>query len=148
MSEQLTARAAVFAPGELTSTLVDVEVGPLRDDEVLVRLTATGVCHTDLGYRARLPIPMVLGHEGAGHVERVGAKVTKVKAGDAVVLSFTSCGHCANCEDNAPGYCDHMPALNQTGVRGDGSSALSRAGGLVGGHFFGQSSFSTFSVAN
>jgi len=148
MSEQLTARAAIFEPGANVAVFEDVHVGPLRDDEVLVKLVATGICHTDLSYRGRLQIPVVLGHEGAGHVVKVGSAVTKVKPGDPVVLSFLSCGRCPSCEAYKPAYCATFRVLNQSGGRADGSSALSRDGSPVGAHFFGQSSFATYSVAN
>jgi aryl-alcohol dehydrogenase len=115
---------------------------------VLVRLVATGVCHTDLTFRGRLDQPAILGHEGAGYVEAVGRDVTKVKAGDAVVLSFLACGVCESCDADAPSYCQDLRTLNQTGFRRDGSSAVSKQGNPIGGHFFGQSSFATHSVAN
>ncbi|HLZ20007.1 MAG TPA: alcohol dehydrogenase catalytic domain-containing protein, partial [Smithellaceae bacterium] len=76
----------------------DVELDDPRPDEILVRMVATGICHTDVTLRNNpLTLPIVLGHEGAGIVEKVGACVTKVKPGDAVVLSYVYCGHCSNC---------------------------------------------------
>jgi aryl-alcohol dehydrogenase len=148
MPVSVNVRAAVFEPGSLHPSVQDLELGELREDEVLVRLVATGVCHTDLGYRNRLPHPIVLGHEGAGHVLGVGRAVTKVVIGDPVVLSYGFCGQCPSCEADKPSYCHSLTALNFTGFRRDGSSALSRAGEPVGAHFFGQSSFATHSVAN
>jgi aryl-alcohol dehydrogenase len=142
-------RAAVFGPVSERGLVETLELGALRDDEVLVRMVATGVCHTDLGYRNRLPHPVVLGHEGAGRVERVGSHVGKVKVGDPVVLSYRYCGHCPSCDAHKPSYCHTMVPLNFTGLRPDGSSALSRAAGqVIGAHFFSQSSFATYSVAN
>jgi aryl-alcohol dehydrogenase len=141
-------RAAVFESGSLHARVQTLALGELQDDEVLVRLTATGVCHTDLGYRNRLAQPVVLGHEGAGHVERVGRAVEKVKAGDPVVLSYRFCGHCPSCDAHKPSYCHSMTALNFSGLRPDGTSALSRDGEAVCAHFFSQSSFATHSVAN
>jgi aryl-alcohol dehydrogenase len=146
-------RAAVFGPVAEHGLVETLELGDLRDDEVLVRMVATGVCHTDLGYRNRLPHPVVLGHEGAGLVERIGSRVTKVALGDPVVLSYRFCGHCPSCDAHKPSYCHTMVPLNFTGLRPDGSSALSRAGQggqgqVIGAHFFSQSSFATHSVAN
>src|ERR1700754_778625 len=73
----------------------------LRPDEVLVRIKATGVCHTDLNFarETSLPelFPAVLGHEGAGVVERIGSSVTKVVRGDHVVVCYTCCGECKYC---------------------------------------------------
>jgi aryl-alcohol dehydrogenase len=148
MGTHPTVRGAVFRKGSDLVSLETIDLGPLRDDEVLVRLVATGVCHTDLTFRRRLEQPVILGHEGAGYVEGVGRGVTKVTVGDAVVLSFLACGVCDSCEADAPSYCQDMRTLNQTGFRRDGSSALSKDGIPIGGHFFGQSSFATHSVAN
>jgi aryl-alcohol dehydrogenase len=119
--------------------------GP-RDDEVLVRLVATGICHTDIDFCDdwRSP-PAVLGHEGAGEVEEVGRRVTAVKSGDHVVLSYQSCGHCGPCRDRHPANCEHFWEANFGFARLDGSNALERSG--VRGHFFGQSSFATHALA-
>lgn len=92
--------------------------------------------------RSALPLPGVLGHEGAGVVEAVGPDVTGVAPGDHAVLSFTSCGGCHNCRDGHPAYCATWLPLNLIGGRrADGTSTISRAGVPLGGHFFGQSSF-------
>lgn len=123
-----------------------------RPDEVLVRIVACGVCQTDAHVRhGRIPTPtpVVLGHEGAGVVEKVGESVRSVAAGDHVVLSFNACGSCATCWGGHPAYCDHLWPLNFAGARLDGSSALrSLDGEPVRGHFFGQSSFATHAVAH
>ncbi|WP_328470474.1 NAD(P)-dependent alcohol dehydrogenase [Actinoplanes sp. NBC_00393] len=138
--------ALVESPGG-PFTLRDVEIEPPRPDEILVRITAAGICHTDLIMRRNWPLlPMVFGHEGAGVVEAVGSQVTSVVPGDAVCLSFRSCGECAQCRGGAPAYCLRS-ALNSRGARADGSSPLSRDGGVVYGNFFGQSSFATYAVA-
>ena len=150
MSESTT-KAAVFRANVPAASLERVTVGPLRDDEVLVRLVATGICHTDLtcrdGFMA-LPRPIVLGHEGAGFVERVGAGVSSLAAGDPVVMTFMSCGTCVNCSNGTPSYCNVFFPVNFTGRRLDGSTGLSTSSGDVSGHFFGQSSFAMHSVAN
>ncbi len=127
-------------------------VGEPRADEVLVRITATGMCHTDIVIRDQVypvPLPIVLGHEGAGVVERVGSAVRKVVPGDHVVLSFMSCGHCARCAMGQPAYCDKGHPLCFGGAREDGSTAL-RDGRSepVHDHFFGQSSFGSTALAN
>src|ERR1700751_4704293 len=123
--------------------------GP-REDEVLVRIVATGICHTDIHLKNTLPdamFPRVFGHEGSGVVEAVGADVTGVEAGDHVVLSFRSCRACQNCDDGLVGYCDAMPLLNYVGMRTDGSTTYRRDGSPVFGHFFGQSSLSRHAIA-
>ncbi|MFE9662739.1 zinc-binding dehydrogenase [Streptomyces sp. NPDC005955] len=126
----------------------------LRPDEVLVRVVATGVCQTDVHVRDQalpVPLPAVLGHEGAGVVERVGDGVTSVAAGDHVVMSYQSCGRCTPCLSGNPAYCAVSFPANFGGSRLDGTNALHRApdagGEEVHGHFFGQSSFATLSLA-
>ncbi|MEU6462971.1 NAD(P)-dependent alcohol dehydrogenase [Streptomyces sp. NPDC046976] len=135
--------------GPFTVREVDLEVP--RPREVLVRITAAGVCHTDLSSQAAWPaelLPMVFGHEGTGVVEAVGAEVTGVTPGDHVVLTFHSCGACAQCAAGHPAYCRSMRALNASGGRADGSTPLSWGGNPVRGAFFGQSSFATHALAH
>jgi aryl-alcohol dehydrogenase len=127
-----------------------LELEDPRDDEVLVRIEAVGLCHTDLGFRdieTALTLPAVLGHEGAGIVERVGSAVTKVRPGDKVLLTFRSCGTCDHCEGAHSAYCRHFPDLNFAGHRPDGSRALKSGDEPVSSHFFGQSSFATHALA-
>ncbi|MDQ1294697.1 MAG: aryl-alcohol dehydrogenase [Actinomycetota bacterium] len=146
------ARAAVLStPGD-PFTVQQIEVGDPLDTEVLVRLTATGLCHTDLGVRfgaIPFPRPGVIGHEGAGVLETVGNAVTGLSPGQKVVLSFSSCGHCDGCVGGSPAYCRTWHALNLfAGARDDGTSPLSRDGTPVAGHFFGQSSLAEYAVAD
>jgi len=147
----LRARAAVFRAGDRAPVLEEITLAPIRADEVLVRIVASGICHTDLmcaGGRVPVMHPIVLGHEGAGVVEATGSRVTKVRPGDHVVLSFLSCGHCASCVAGKACYCHAFYPANFLGRRLDGSTAASIESDTVGAHFFGQSSFSTYSVAN
>ena len=120
-----------------------------RPDEILVQVVATGVCHTDAMFRAQgrgLSLPVVLGHEGAGIVLEVGDAVTKVVAGDHVVLTFATCGACRYCQSGHPSTCSTAKVLNFSGARLDGSHALHGAG-IVHDRFFGQSSFATHAIA-
>jgi aryl-alcohol dehydrogenase len=128
-----------------------LRMGEPRDDEVLVRIIATGMCHTDMIVRDQMypvPQPIVLGHEGAGIIEKVGPRVVKVRPGDHVVLSFMSCGACRQCIQGRPNNCENFNAHNFSGGRADGSRSLEDDSGAVHDHFFGQSSFSTFALAN
>lgn len=130
-----------------------VDLAEPRANEILVRIVATGICHTDLMFHgpfgARFSAkPMVLGHEGAGIVEAVGSAVEEFEVGDHVVLSGNSCGHCPSCHSGRTVYCDDMIKLCWSGGRGDGSSPLSQDGERVAGAFFGQSSFATHVVAS
>ena len=139
--------AAVFYDENLKPSIEELELSGPQADEVLVRITATGVCHTDLktaGPGGRSPRPVVLGHEGAGVVEAVGPGVTRLVPGDHVVMSFDSCGHCPSCLDAEPAYCynaDHFAC-----TRGDGEFYLSADGTPVHGDFFNQSSFATHAI--
>ncbi|GAB7028926.1 NAD(P)-dependent alcohol dehydrogenase [Streptomyces sp. NPDC021749] len=130
-------------------TLRAVDIDEPRPDEILVRITAAGICHTDLGTRQVWPrLPMVFGHEGAGVVEAVGSAVTTVAPGDSVCLSYRSCSTCGHCTSGRPAYCEAgIHALNATGTRTDSSTPLSRNGSPVFGNFFGQSSFATHALA-
>lgn len=130
-------------------TIETIAIEDPRDDEVLVRLVATGICHTDISMRDHkiypVPQPVVLGHEGAGIVERVGRAVTKVARGDHVILTSGSCGHCPSCESGLPIYCYHFNEHNFHGARADGTSPLSKNGEMI--HYFqAQSSFATYSI--
>ena len=143
-----TARAAIVRQQGGPFSLESVEVAAPRPDEVRVRLAGTGVCHTDLVCRDAFPVPMpiVLGHEGAGVVEAVGSQVKTLRVGDHVVLSFNSCGGCHNCAHEAPAYCFSFMPLNFGGALEDGSSPVSQDGSPVHANFFGQSSFASYAV--
>ena len=128
-----------------------IEIEAPRPDEILVRVKATGVCHTDLVVRDGMlptPMPVVLGHEGAGVVERVGSAITKVKAGDHVVMTFNSCGKCPSCQEHATTYCHEFFPRNFFAARADGSSALSKGSERINSNFFGQSSFASHALCH
>lgn len=150
-----TATAAVVEGPKAPFVLQEIVIDEPRAHEVVVRVQAVGMCHTDLSVRAGstpFPLPGVLGHEGAGVVEAVGHEVTKVAVGDKVLMSFASCGLCVPCQTGRPVECTSWPALNLLGgSRLDGSATLRRSGGsreVLHGHFFGQSSFATHALAN
>lgn len=141
--------AAVLEEYDAPFVLQEVELQDPQDGEVLVRIVATGICHTDgLAQHADLPFPVpgVLGHEGAGVVEVVGRGVTTVEVGDAVVIAWPWCGECRPCLTGQPRYCDLLGPLLAGGGRLDGSTALRRDGRPLHSHFFGQSSFATHAV--
>lgn len=130
---------------------LNLDTRSMRATEVLVKLVATGLCHTDLAAREQhLPItfPAILGHEGAGIVQAVGEAVVLVKAGDRVVLAPAHCGRCSSCRAGHPSYCLDIHALNLPGPRHDGSYPYTDTHGhAVNGGFFGQSSFATYCLA-
>ncbi|MFN3340356.1 MAG: NAD(P)-dependent alcohol dehydrogenase [Dietzia sp.] len=145
-----TRAAVVEGPGQ-PFQLVDLDIDDPRADEILVRIKAVGLCHTDLTVKEMLPaemFPRVFGHEGAGVVEAVGPDVEGVEVGDHVVMSFRSCRECARCESGEVGYCDQTMALNYMGYRMDGSTTFHRDGADVAGSFFGQSSFSELAIGS
>jgi aryl-alcohol dehydrogenase len=148
-------KAALVEAPSAAFTFETLELDEPRDEEVLVRIVATGLCQTDLHVRDQhypVPLPIVLGHEGAGVVERVGASVGGVEPGDHVVLSFPSCGHCRPCRTGHNAYCESGFSLCFGGSRPDGSSPLHRLDGAapsgdVHGSFFAQSSFASHALA-
>ncbi len=147
-----TIRAAVLREARQPLGFESATLEPPRHDEVMVRMVATGVCHTDMVVRDQLyttGMPMILGHEGAGIVVQIGSGVTTVAVGDHVVLTYMYCGLCASCATGHPAHCENMGALNFAGGRLDGSSsALSQDGRQLHDHFFGQSSFATYAIAS
>jgi len=143
--------AAVARGPQLPFDLVDVELDEPRPNEVLVKLTASGICHTDLIIRDGwfpTPMPAVLGHEGAGVIERVGGDVTDISVGDRVVLTYSSCHQCSNCLGGAPAYCADFWAHNFAAARPDGSHAIREDDVEIGSSFFGQSSFAQYAVVD
>jgi aryl-alcohol dehydrogenase len=151
-TERQAIRAAVLHEAHQPLTFESASLEMPRDTEVLVRMVATGVCHTDMVVRDQMfktPMPMILGHEGAGVVEKIGRSVTTVAVGDHVVMTYAYCGLCAPCATGHPAHCEHMGELNFAGCRLDGSSsACSHEGGELHDHFFGQSSFATHAIAS
>lgn len=144
-------KAAVVREAKGPFVIEEVELEEPRASEVLVRIVSTGLCHTDLVARMGflpMPIPAVLGHEGAGIVEKVGNQVTKVKPGDHVATSFTSCGVCRMCKSGKPAWCADFKKLNFGGRRADGSTTMKKDGKPVHGSFFGQSSFATYALVS
>jgi aryl-alcohol dehydrogenase len=143
--------AVVFEPSG-PFRIEQLELSDPNDDEVLVRIVGVGICHTDLGARdGHLPIPpppSVFGHEGAGIVEKVGARVTKVKPGDHVVLAWDYCGACHACKAGKELYCLNFFLHNFHGARTDGTTTLRQGDQVIHGSFFCQSSFADFALAN
>lgn len=123
--------------------LETVELGELRNDEVLVRVEASGVCHTDVVVQNMIELPAVLGHEGAGVIEAIGKGVTRFKPGDRVIVSYASCGHCPNCVEGECYFCDDFLQLNFGGARMDQSHTITWNGKPITSNFFQQSSFAT-----
>lgn len=142
--------AAVIKEYDAPFSIEELDIGEPGPDEALIKIVATGICHTDgLAQHADLPFPTpgVLGHEGAGIIAKLGANVTKFSIGDPVVIGWPWCGKCENCLGGQPRYCEQIGPLLAGGGRADGSTSLSQRGSKIHSHFFGQSSFSTYSIA-
>ncbi|MBW1799731.1 MAG: NAD(P)-dependent alcohol dehydrogenase [Deltaproteobacteria bacterium] len=144
-------KAAVLFEKSGLFSIEQLEMSEPNDDEVVVRIVGAGICHTDLGARDQhlpIPLPTVLGHEGSGVVEKVGARVKKVVPGDHVVMSYGSCGTCPLCKSGNDSWCMNFFPLNFSGTRADGTTTLRKGNQVVHGSFFSQSSFASFSLAN
>jgi len=148
----VTGRGAFVPHPGADFEIVELEFDDPGHGEVLVKLVASGLCHTDIGIQASgLPfeLPGILGHEGAGVVEKVGPGVTDIAPGDHVLLSFTFCGECRSCQVGHPAYCDTwFPRNVLGGLRGPDSGATRLRGEPVHSHFMGQSSFAEYSIAD
>jgi S-(hydroxymethyl)glutathione dehydrogenase/alcohol dehydrogenase len=128
-------RAAVLRRPKEPMTVETVELAAVKPGDVLVRIRAAGLCHTDLEViegQLAYPMPIVLGHEAAGTVEQVGQGVDGLRPGDPVVLSWNPhCGHCFYCEQDQPILCESYLRLGPKAVQFDGATRLSLAGGSV-----------------
>jgi S-(hydroxymethyl)glutathione dehydrogenase/alcohol dehydrogenase len=141
--------AVAWGPGEpLKMEEIDVELP--KKGEVLVRIKATGVCHTDAftlsGEDPEGVFPSVLGHEGGGIVEMVGEGVTSVEVGDHVIPLYTAeCGECKFCTSGKTNLCQAVRATQGKGLMPDGTSRFSKDGEPIY-HYMGCSTFSEFTV--
>jgi len=125
-------RAAVLDKVNEPMTIDVLEMAPLAATDVLIKLKASGLCHTDLEViqgSLAYPLPIVLGHEGAGIVEAVGKDVTQVRVADHVICSWNPhCGHCFYCERDLPILCEPFAANQPKGFLLDGGSRMKRDG--------------------
>ncbi len=126
----MKSRAAVaFGPGQPLE-IVEVDVAPPKAGEVLVKISHTGVCHTDAftlsGEDPEGVFPAILGHEGAGVVVEVGEGVTSLKPGDHVIPLYTAeCGECLFCKSGKTNLCVAVRATQGKGVMPDGTTRFS-----------------------
>jgi len=143
-------RAAVLHAMGTRHSIEEVELQPLAPGDVLIRLHASGLCHTDLEViegALPYPLPIVLGHEGAGVVEQVGTGVTHVKPGDHVVCSWNPhCGHCFYCERDQPILCEPFTRHQPAGRLLDGGSRYRLAGHRLLHHFSTTSTHAQYTV--
>ncbi|MBK3773359.1 S-(hydroxymethyl)glutathione dehydrogenase/class III alcohol dehydrogenase [Azospirillum brasilense] len=143
-------RAAVAWEAKRPLEIEEVEVAAPKQGEVLVRIVATGVCHTDAytlsGMDSEGVFPAILGHEGAGIVEEVGPGVTSVQVGDHVIPLYTpECGKCKFCLSGKTNLCQAIRATQGKGLMPDGTSRFTVKGQPVF-HYMGTSTFSEYTV--
>ncbi|KAL8290412.1 hypothetical protein RQP46_002670 [Phenoliferia psychrophenolica] len=141
-------QAFVLAEKDAPFVLQDVELDDPEPNEVLVKIVACGLCHTDLAIQNGAfpsPFPTVVGHEGSGTVVSVGSAVTRVQPGDSVLLSFSYCNECASCKTEHPAGCEKFGEVNFGRVRnanvGNKAGVKGSKGEAIFGAFFGQSAF-------
>ncbi|GAA5919696.1 hypothetical protein JCM1841_005237 [Sporobolomyces salmonicolor] len=146
-------QAYVLAEKDAPFKLEEVELAEPEVNEVLVKITACGLCHTDLGIQnggLPSPYPNVAGHEGSGKVLKVGSAVTRVKEGDSVLLSFAHCLDCGPCKIGYPAACEQFGAVNFGRQRnaqiGSKPGIKGAKGEEIFGAFFGQSAFAQHAV--
>ncbi|MGS0737605.1 S-(hydroxymethyl)glutathione dehydrogenase/class III alcohol dehydrogenase [Pseudomonas sp. GG8] len=146
----IKSRAAVAFAANQPLQIVEVDVAPPQTGEVLVRIIATGVCHTDAftlsGADPEGIFPVILGHEGGGIVEAVGTGVTSVSVGDHVIPLYTpECGECKFCRSGKTNLCQKIRATQGKGLMPDGTSRFSYQGQPIF-HYMGTSTFSEYTV--
>jgi Zn-dependent alcohol dehydrogenase len=144
-------RAALLRAAGTAVRVEDVDLEPPRSGEVLVRVEAAGVCHTELHYMAgemRCPLPVVLGHEGAGVVEEVGTAVEDIAPGERVAFTWRPrCGQCEYCVTGRPVMCVYGKVQARSGGLMDGTTRLSQGGEELH-HFLGVSCFAERAVVS
>ncbi len=148
----MKSRAAVAFEAGKPLQIVEIDVEPPRQGEVLVKITHTGVCHTDAftlsGDDPEGIFPAVLGHEGAGIVVQVGEGVTSLKPGDHVIPLYTAeCRECKFCKSGKTNLCQKVRATQGKGLMPDGTSRFSYQGKPIF-HYMGCSTFSEYTVVN
>ncbi|WP_375504403.1 NAD(P)-dependent alcohol dehydrogenase [uncultured Jatrophihabitans sp.] len=147
MHEMLAAVAhAPHTPVEIKTLRLDDP----RPNELVVKVQASGICHSDLSGRDQhypFSLPGVLGHEGAGMVVDVGTAVEGFAIGDRVIMSQAFCGQCEACRSGRVNVCPHASTMALQGTRSDGSALITdEAGNVISGAFLGQSSWATHAI--
>ncbi len=146
----MKSRAAVaWEPGKPLS-IETIEVDPPKEGEVLLRIVASGVCHTDAftlsGEDPEGLFPVILGHEGGAVVEEIGAGVSSVKPGDHVIPLYTpECRECDFCKSGKTNLCQAIRVTQGQGIMPDGTSRFSQNGKMIH-HYMGTSTFSEYTV--
>lgn len=152
-SSEIDVQAALAIASDKPYVTTTLKLRAPAANEILVRIVATSVCHTDVMNKNKglCAFPIVLGHEGTGIIDALGSAVSGFDIGDHVILSYDYCGHCPQCESDRPSYCDDHGSLNFGGTRPNGDTTHrdpSEDPGAVYGSFFQQSSFATYALSH
>lgn len=158
MGNQLSAqetkiKAAIAYASDAPFTTAELRLSAPAANELLVKIVATGVCHTDIACKSNglCEFPIVLGHEGVGVVAALGNQVSGFDVGDHVILSYDYCGQCPQCKTHKPSYCNDHGSLNFAGTRPGGDKTHRSPDSDshdVFGSFFQQSSFATYALSH
>ncbi len=144
-------KAAVTHSTGAPFVIEEIEMAEPKADEMVVKITSCGVCHTDAAVQHQfipVPLPAVLGHEGCGVVTKVGVNVKEFKVGDKVGISYGYCGECVNCRQGHPAGCLQFNNINFGGVMPGGNQPLMTLDGQPLSSFFGQSTFAEYAIVN
>lgn len=144
-------KAAVLNEFNAPYEIEEIELSEIREDEILVKIVASGICNSDESVRkGHMPYqpPIVIGHEGAGIIEKIGKNITNFEVGDHVVISFAYCGKCSSCLMGAPAACTDFQHINNFGNRSEDEPFFTKNDGTPIARFFGQSSFATHSIVS
>ena len=149
----LMMKGALALSPEAPLQVVPIKKPRPAKEQILVKLVASGICHTDIMVKSNnlCSFPIILGHEGAGVIEEVGEGVEGYEPGDHVILTFDACGHCQPCQNNHPAYCHEHGPLNFSGERKNGGpkySSWDHEFEDISGAFFQQSSFATHCLSH
>ncbi|MBP2231823.1 S-(hydroxymethyl)glutathione dehydrogenase/alcohol dehydrogenase [Azospirillum agricola] len=143
-------RAAVLREVGAPLSIEPLTLAPLEPNDVLIRMHAAGLCHTDreaMTGAFGVPVPVVLGHEGAGVVEAVGSAVQRVRPGQRVVCTiYAACGQCYYCRHDQPMLCEAVVPNHRAATLSGGRKRLRDADGAEVGHFLSVSSFAEYAV--
>ena len=139
--------AVLYEPGG-SFQLKTVTLDELRPDELLIRVQASGICHTDIAAQGMMTMPAVLGHEGMGIVEQIVSGLDGIKVGDRVITSYGFCNSCPRCHEGRPFICDQSVQTNFGGTRIDGSHTTKLDGSIITASFFQQSSFASHIITS
>lgn len=150
---EIEIQAAVAYDSDKPFAIASLMLKAPAANEIRVKIVATSVCHTDLMTKNKglCEFPIVLGHEGSGIIDALGEQVSGFEIGDHVILSYDYCGHCPQCENHKPAYCDSHGSLNFAGTRPNGEKTHRHADcetADVFGSFFQQSSFATYALSH